>query len=62
MDVNGQKGDQTGKEVCIDKWMECLLRPKNPNKAEIMAQSCEKGCANPAMGYSQYKKYTSSRS
>ena len=60
--VNGQKGDQTGKEVCIREWYNkgwnILLRPKNPNKAEIMAQSCEKGCANPAVGYSQSTRNT----
>ena len=60
--ANGQKGDQTSKEVCIRDWYNkgwtCLLRPKNPNKAEIMAQSCEKGCANNNVGYSQSTRNT----
>lgn len=60
--ANGQKGDQTGKEVVIRDWYNkpwtCLLRPKDPNKAEIMAQSCEKGCANNNIGYSQSTRNT----
>ena len=60
--TDGQKGDQTLKEVCtrdyyLKSWS-CLLRPKDPNKAEIMAQSCEKGCANDAIGYSQSTRNT----
>ena len=60
--TNGQKGDQTLKEVCIRdyylKGWTCLLRPKDPNKAEIMARSCEKGCANQNIGYSQPTRNT----
>ena len=60
--INGQKGDQTTKEVTLANWTNrgwtCLLRPKDPNKAEIMARSCEKGCANPAVGYSQSTRNT----
>lgn len=60
--TDGQKGDQTLKEVCtrdyyLKSWS-CLLRPKDPNKAEIMAQSCEKGCANQNVGYSQSTRNT----
>lgn len=59
--TNGQvkgdkKGDQ-GKEVVIRDWYNkswnVLLRPKNPLKAELMAQACEKGCANQNIGYDQ---------
>lgn len=60
--VNGQKGDQTTKEVCIREWYSkpwnILLRPKDFNKAEIMAQSCEKGCTNNNIGYSQSTRNT----
>lgn len=60
--INGQKGDQTNKEVTLANWTNrgwnIMLRPKNPNKAEIMAQSCEKGCANNNVGYSQSTRNT----
>ena len=60
--VNGQKGDQTGKEVVIREYYikpwDILLRPKNHNKAEIMAQSCEEACKNGAIGYSQSTRNT----
>lgn len=60
--VNGEKGDQTTKEVCIREWYNkpwnILLRPKSAEKAEIMAQSCEKGCANQNIGYSQATRNT----
>lgn len=60
--INGQKGDQTSKEVTIrqfylNNW-NILLRPKDPVKAEIMAKSCEKGCANQNIGYSQSTRNT----
>lgn len=60
--VNGQKGDQTTKEVCVREWYNkgwnVLLRPKNPIKAELMAQACEKGCANQNVGYGQSTRNT----
>lgn len=60
--INGQKGDQSGKEVVIRDWYNkgwtYLLRPKDSNKAEIMAESCEKGCANNNVGYSQSTRNT----
>lgn len=60
--INGEKGDQTLKEVCFRDWYNkgwtCLLRPKDPNKAEIMAQSCEKGCNNQNIGYGQSTRNT----
>ena len=55
--VKGDKIGDQGKEVCIRDWYNkgwtVLLRPKDHKKAEIMAQSCEKGCANNNIGYSQ---------
>lgn len=60
--VNGQKGDQTTKEVTLSNWTNrgwnILLRPKDSIKAEIMAQSCEAGCANNNIGYSQSTRNT----
>ena len=60
--INGQKGDQTSKEVTIKQFYlnnwNILLRPKDPIKAEIMAKSCEKGCANQNIGYSQSTRNT----
>ena len=60
--TGGQKGDQTTKEVCIREWYNknwnVLLRPKNPMKAELMAQSCEKACANNNVGYDQSTRNT----
>ena len=60
--INGQKGDQTTKEVTLSNWTNrgwnILLRPKDPNKAEIMARSCEKGCANQNVGYGQSTRNT----
>ena len=54
--TGGQKGDQKN-EVCIRSWYNkswsYLLRPKNSNKAEIMATNCEIICNNPACGYDQ---------
>lgn len=58
----GQAGDQTGKEVCTRSWYSknwsYVLRPLDKNVAEKMAVSCEKGCANPALGYDQGQRNT----
>ena len=55
--TGGQAGDQTTKEVCTRSWYNngwtVMLRAKDPVKAEIMAESCEKGCENNNIGYSQ---------
>ena len=55
--VKGDKIGDQGKEVTIREWYNkgwnVLLRPKNPLKAELMAQACEKGCANQNIGYDQ---------
>ena len=57
-----QAGDQTGKEVCIrtfyKKPWKYLLRCKDKNKAEIMAQACENICNNPCVGYDQSQRLT----
>lgn len=59
---NGKAGDQTGKEVCTRTWYskpwDVLLRCKDPIKAELMAQACEKACANPHIGYDQNQRNT----
>ena len=59
---NGQAGDQSGKEVCIRTWYskpwQYILRCKDANKAELMAQACEAGCNNPNIGYDQYQRNT----
>lgn len=60
--TGGQAGDQTNLEVCIREWYNnnwnVMLRAKDPNKAEIMAQSCEKGCINNNVGYDQNTRNT----
>lgn len=59
---NGKAGDQTGKEVCTRSWYskpwDVLLRCTDPFKAELMAQACEKGCANNHIGYDQNQRNT----
>lgn len=59
---NGAAGDQTGKEVCIREWYskpwDFVLRCKDSNKAELMAQACEKGCNNNHIGYDQNQRNT----
>lgn len=60
--IGGQKGDQTGKEVCTREYYlggwNILLRPKNPIKAQIMADACIKACSNPNIGYDQSTRNT----
>lgn len=59
---NNVPGDQTGKEVCVRSYYSkpwtYVLRAKNPEIAEKIAVSCEKGCANQCIGYSQAKRNT----
>lgn len=55
--VNGNKGDQTKKEVCVrtyydNKW-QYILRPISYDIAERSARACEVMCANDCIGYSQ---------
>lgn len=58
----GKAGDQTKKEVCTREWYnknwDFVLRCKDPEKAEKMAVSCEKGCANDKIGYDQNQRNT----
>lgn len=57
---NNASGDQTGKEVCTRGWYNgnwhTVLRCKDSDKAEIMAQACEAACLNPNVGYDQYNR------
>lgn len=57
----GVAGDQTGKEVCTRNfymhakgWI--VLRAKDPEVAEKIAQCMEWACANPYVGYDQYER------
>ena len=58
----GQAGDQTGKEVCIRDWYNkpwtCLIRFKDPAKAERVAQDMEWAAANDNIGYDQNQRNT----
>lgn len=58
----GAAGDQTGKELCTRQWYSkpwsFVLRCKDSAKAEKMAVSCEKGCANNNIGYDQNQRNT----
>lgn len=55
--TGGQPGDQTGREVRLDKWYAngwtLLLRPIDAAIAERMAKACEAGCKNENIGYCQ---------
>lgn len=55
-------GDQTSKEVCIrsfyKKPWKYLLRCKDKEKAEVMAQACESICNNNCVGYDQSQRLT----
>lgn len=56
--VNGNAGDQTGKEVCIRQFysMPADFVAIHPDAAvrERHARACEAGCANDNIGYSQF--------
>lgn len=58
--VDGKNGDQTGREVRIDKWYKggwhYVLRPKTKELAEKSALACEAACKNEKIGYSQYRR------
>ena len=59
---NNASGDQTGKEVCTRGWYNgnwhTVLRFKDEEKAELMAQACEAACLNPNIGYDQNQRNT----
>lgn len=61
-DGKAKAGDQTGKEVCIrtfyKKPWKYLLRCKDRDKAETMANACESMCNNPNIGYDQSNRLT----
>lgn len=58
----GAAGDQTSKEVCTRGWYnsgwQTVLRCKDSDKNEQMAQACEAACMNPNVGYDQYQRNT----
>lgn len=58
----GKSGDQTGREVCSRAWYKngwkILLRPLSSEIAERSAVACERGCANPNIGYDQKQRNT----
>lgn len=58
---NGNAGDQTGKEVCIRNWYLnskgwVVLRCKNEEKREKIAEAMEKACNNSQIGYDQNQR------
>ena len=60
--INGEKGDQTGREVCLrlwydGSWTDCL-RPTDPDLAEKIASAMEAACANDCIGYGQSDRLT----
>lgn len=58
----GKAGDQTSKEVYITSYYfknwSYVLRPKDKDIANKIADSCEKGCNNPHVGYDQSQRLT----
>lgn len=60
----GAAGDQTGREVCTQKWYSSgngwnyVLRPKSAEIAEKMAAACEWICASNLVGYDQSQRNT----
>lgn len=59
---NGIAGDQTGKEVCIRSWYNrpwnVMIRFKDPEMAEKVAQDMEWAAANDYIGYDQNQRNT----
>lgn len=58
----GVAGDQSGREVLVSSWYskkwKLVLRPNDKKVADKMADACEKGCNNPAIGYDQSQRNT----
>lgn len=58
----GKAGDQTGKEVCIRTWYSkpwnVMIRFKDPQKAERVAQDMEWAADNQNLGYDQNQRNT----
>lgn len=57
--VNGRKGDQTKREVCIRDWWDfnysVVLRCKDENIRNRMVSIAQDGCYNDNIGYSQFQ-------
>lgn len=56
--VNGNKGDQTGREVMTQPWStggvwQYVIRPKSATHAKKIAKAMKDACANGNIGYSQ---------
>ena len=59
----GQAGDQTGKEVSTQSWYKhskgwVVLRPKDSEKARLIAKAMKAACDNSNIGYDQYQNKT----
>lgn len=58
----GQKGDQTGKEVCLRNWYNnswnYVIRFKDAKMADKVAECVEDACKNDMIGYSQSTRNT----
>ena len=59
----GKAGDQTGIEVSRQTWYKhkkgwVVIRPKDPEVREKVAQDMEYACDNPNIGYDQGQNYT----
>lgn len=56
--VNGNKGDQTGRQVMTQAWSsggtwQYVIRPKDAEKAKKIAAAMKAACSNNNIGYSQ---------
>lgn len=61
--TGGKAGDQTGKEVSTQNWYKHakgwrVLRAKDPEAAEKIAQAMQWACDSPLIGYDQYQRET----
>lgn len=60
--TTGDKSGDQGREVCTTSYYKkawsYVLRAKDPNIAEKMAQACEAGCTNQCIGYRQDRRNT----
>lgn len=59
----GKSGDQTGKEVSIQKWYRHskgwrVLRAVEPSKRKLIADAMRAACDNPMIGYDQNQRNT----
>lgn len=59
---NGKAGDQTGKEVCVRTWYSkpwtCVIRFKDPDMRNKVAEAMEHAAQNDHIGYDQYQRNT----